>query len=139
MKSYGQLWEKIVSEENLREAWRSFRRHHATKKPVVRYERNLEWHLADTRRQLIDGTWVPSDYNQFIVYEPKPRIISCCPVEDRVVHHAFCNVCAPLMERRFIEQSYACRKGKGLHMAVTRVYFFSKCNIIYNLLFFCSN
>ncbi|MBQ8125452.1 MAG: group II intron reverse transcriptase domain-containing protein [Kiritimatiellae bacterium] len=121
MKSYGQLWEKIVSEGNLREAWRSFRRHHSTKPPVRRYEQNLDDHLSETRRLLLEGIWQPGEYNQFVVFEPKPRVISCCPVKDRVVHHAFCNVCSPLMERRFIEQSYACRKGKGSHQALRRV------------------
>lgn len=120
MKSYGQLWKKIVSEENLREGWRLFRRHHSTKIPVIRYHNNLDENLRTVRKRLVDGTWVPSEYRQFMVYEPKPRMISCVSLRDRVVHHAFCNVCAPLMERRFIDQSYACRKGRGSHMAVTR-------------------
>ena len=120
MKSYGQLWNKIVSEENLREGWRLFLRHHSTKIPVKRYNAKIDEHLRTIQGQLTDGTWRPGEYHQFMVYEPKPRMISCVALPDRVVHHAFCNICAPLMERRFIRQSYACRKGKGSHMAVTR-------------------
>jgi RNA-directed DNA polymerase len=30
-----------------------------------------------------------------------------------VVHHALCNVIGPLIERRFIDDSFSCRKGKG--------------------------
>jgi len=37
-----------------------------------------------------------------------------------VVHHALCNVIEPLFDRRFLFDSYACRKGKGTHAAVER-------------------
>lgn len=120
MKSYGGLWEKVICEETLREAWRLFKKHHSTKIPVVRYDQGIDRHVAEIHRQLADGTWEPGNYRQFVVYEPKPRIISCASLPDRVVHHAFCLVVAPLMEKRFIDQSYACRKGKGSHLAVTR-------------------
>ncbi|MGE3778524.1 MAG: reverse transcriptase/maturase family protein, partial [Pirellulaceae bacterium] len=39
---------------------------------------------------------------------------------DRVVHHALVNVLEPLFERRFIYDSYACRRGKGTHRAIRR-------------------
>ena len=121
MRSHGQLWDKIVSDENLLLAWRNFRRNHARHPATLKFQSRLEENLAEIRRQLVEGTWEPSDYHQFRVYEPKPRTISAVKVPDRVVHHALCNVCAPLMERRFIEQSYACRAGKGSHAALRRV------------------
>lgn len=120
MKSYGQLWEAIVAEDNIRAAWREFRRHHASKKSVRTFDRKIEVNLERVRTRLVAREWEPMDYEQFMVFEPKPRIISCAPVEDRVVHHAFCRVCTPLMERRFIDQSYACRKERGSHLALKR-------------------
>lgn len=120
MKSHGQLWKKIISEENLREAWRLFRRFHASKPVTKKFARNLDRNLEEIRRRLEDDTWQPSNYHQFKVYEPKPRTISSVRINDRIVHHALCNVCGPLMDRRFIEQSYACRKRKGSHMACLR-------------------
>ena len=41
-----------------------------------------------------------------------------CPSPDRVMHHAIMNVLELVFERRFIFQTYACRKGKGTHAAV---------------------
>lgn len=120
MKSHGQLWQRIVSDENLREAWRLFRRRHANQRPVQRFGARLDDNLRIVRSRLVEGTWRPSPYHQFRVFEPKPRVISCVPVKDRIVHHSLCNVIAPLMERRFIEQSYACRKNRGSHMACHR-------------------
>ena len=120
MKSYGHIWERIIEPGNLREAWRLFKKRHGNQKPVQRYGRNLERNLAETAQKLDNGKWRPSPYHQFRVFEPKPRVISCVPVRDRVVHHALCNVIAPLMEWRFINQSYACRAGRGSHSACSK-------------------
>ena len=38
-------------------------------------------------------------------------------INDRVVQHAINNVLEPIFDKRFISQSYACRKGKGMHAA----------------------
>lgn len=117
MKSYGQLWDRIVSEENVRAGWLAFRRHHARELPVMAFERKIEENLRTIRMRLADGTWRPAGYHQFRITDPKPRVISCAPVKDRVVHHALCNVTAPLMERRFVDRSFACREGYGSHLA----------------------
>ena len=120
MKSYGKLWDKIIDADNLVDGWFAFRKHHANAPGAAQFQRKLEANIESIRQRLSDGTWAPGFYHQFKVFEPKPRIITCCSVPDRVVHHAFCQICAPLMERRFIDQSYACRKGLGSHMAILR-------------------
>jgi len=76
--------------------------------------------LAVLREELTSGTWQPGPYGQFRVTDPKPRTISCAPVRDRVVHHALCGVAAPILERGFTEDCYACRAGKGTHRAAAR-------------------
>lgn len=45
----------------------------------------------------------------------------------RVVHHALVNVLEPIYERCFIYDSYATRKGKGVHAAVNRAQYFLRC------------
>ena len=117
MKSYGQLWERIVSEENLREAWLRVRRGHASSPAVRAFEARLDSNLAELRARLADGSYRPRGYWQFRIHDPKPRTISCAPVCDRVVHHALCGVVTPLMERTFVPVSFACRKGYGSHAA----------------------
>lgn len=62
-------------------------------------------------------TVVTSKYHYFKVYEPKERQIMALPFYDRVVQHAINNVLEPIFDKRFISQSYACRKGKGMHAA----------------------
>jgi RNA-directed DNA polymerase len=60
-------------------------------------------------------------FRDFFIHEPKRRKISAAPFRDRVVHHALCNLIEPLFDARFIEHSYANRKGKGTHRALDRL------------------
>ena len=117
MKSYGHIWQRIISEENLHEAWRRVRRGHSASAAVLSYEKNLDENLAKLRERLVDGSYRPAGYRQFRIYDPKPRTISCAAVPDRVVHHALCGEITPLLERGFSCASFACREGKGAHAA----------------------
>jgi len=72
------------------------------------------------QRELVEGTYQPGAYHNFFVYEPKRRKISAAPFRDRIVHHAVVGVLEPLYERRFLHDSYACRKAKGTHRALDR-------------------
>lgn len=72
---------------------------------------------AKVREDIINLAYEPSKYHYFKVYEPKERQIMALPFYDRVVQHAINNVLEPIFDKRFISQSYACRKGKGMHAA----------------------
>lgn len=62
----------------------------------------------------------PGAYRLFRIYARKPRIIAAAPFRDRVVHHALMNLIELNLDRIFIYDSYACRRGKGVHAAVDR-------------------
>jgi len=120
MRSYGQLWERVTSPENLAAALRRVMKGRGAKRDVAAFAARREEELAALREELLSGAWRPGPYGQFRVTDPKPRTISCAPVRDRVAHHALCGVIAPLLERGFTEDCYACRVGKGTHRAAAR-------------------
>jgi len=93
---------------------------------VARFVANADSELSALEYELRSGTYEPSDYDQFRVMDPKPRRISCAPFRDRVVQHAVCGVIGPVIERRFIFDSFACRQGKGTHRAVLRALEFAR-------------
>ncbi len=70
--------------------------------------------------ELAAGSWRPGPYLNFMIREPKPRMISAATFRDRVVHHALVSLMEPHFERRFVRHSYACRVGKGTHRALER-------------------
>jgi hypothetical protein len=56
-----------------------------------------------------------------VIHEPKERIIRVAPFCDRIVHQSICSVIAPLFEKTFIHDTYACRLGKGTLKAIDRL------------------
>ena len=80
------------------------------------------------QHELLSGLYRHGAYTDFKIFDPKQRLISAAPYRDRVVHHALCNVIEPLFDRTFIDDSHACRKGKGTHAAVARFSEFAKKN-----------
>ena len=122
MKSYADVWRGIVSEANLRDALRAAVRGKRARRDVAEFVKHADVELARLGEALCSGGYWPGPYSQFVVHEPKTRVISCAPFRDRVVHHALCAVVGPLLERRMIADSYACRRGKGTHRAVRRAW-----------------
>jgi RNA-directed DNA polymerase len=128
MKRYGNLWESLISFENLYRAARNARRGKRNKSPVEAFEFHLEGNLVELRESLRNRTYRPGPFRTFTVTDPKPRLISAAPYRDRVLHHALCNVLEPVFERSFIFDSYACRRGKGSHAALNRYTDFARKN-----------
>jgi retron-type reverse transcriptase len=128
MKTYTKLYESICSFENLLLAAKKAQKGKRFQECVGRFNANLEYELVRLQRELADKIYQPGGYREFIIYEPKLRMISAAPYRDRVVHHALCNVIAPLFERAFIFDSYANRVGKGSHAAILRYQQFARQN-----------
>lgn len=97
-----------------------------TKNAVISFNFNLENELVLLNQQLENKTYCPRPYSQFEVKEPKVRKICSSDFRDRVVHHAVCNLIEPIFENRSILDSYACRAGKGTHLAVSKCQEFSR-------------
>ncbi|NLW85681.1 MAG: RNA-dependent DNA polymerase [Planctomycetes bacterium] len=121
MKRYGNLWDALVSWENLLLAARKARRGKRDRSAVQRFEFDLEANLLALQKEMMNGFYSPGDFRTHWISRPKPRLISAAPYRDRVVHHALMNVLEPILERHFHPHSYACRSGKGTHSAADRL------------------
>ncbi|MDP6439249.1 MAG: reverse transcriptase/maturase family protein [Candidatus Brocadiia bacterium] len=120
MKSHGGLFDGIVDVPNLERAATVAARGKRGKPEVARFLAEADVELPRLSLELANGSYRPRPYRQFRIRDPKPRTISCAVFRDRVVHHGVCDVIGPLLERRFIFESYACRVGKGAHRAAAR-------------------
>lgn len=85
---------------------------------VARTLLELESVVVRLSGALRDGTWRPGVATQHAIHDPKPRTIAAAPFEDRVVHQALCAAIGPLLDRRLLPCSYACREGFGTHAAL---------------------
>lgn len=120
MKRLNHLWEQITSFDNLLLAYRKARKGKRSREEVARFGLQMDTELIRIQARLRHQTWQPSSYRLFTIYERKPRQISAAPFRDRVVHHALMNVVEPLLDKRFIFDTYACRQVHGVHLAVKR-------------------
>lgn len=129
MITYKNLFPEIVSFENLLKAAQKAQKGKRFKHSTAFFNLNLEKELLCLQRQLTSKTYRHGLYTDFVIHDPKMRLISAAPYRDRVVHHALCNVIEPIFDKTFIYDSYACRKGKGTHKAVDRYTAFARKNI----------
>jgi retron-type reverse transcriptase len=120
MKRYGSLFPAFVSFSNLHLAYQKARKGASAKRETQSFTFHLEEALFALQNELQTGTYQPSPYRYFKIYDPKERQISVATFRDRVVHHALINIMEPIYERSFIHDSYATRKGKGTHKAGAR-------------------
>ena len=111
----------IASFENLYRNYLKCRRNKRNTINALRFEFNAEENLLKLSEELKNKTYQPIRSVCFIVERPKMREIIAADFRDRVVHHLLIERLEAIYERIFIHDSYACRKGKGLHKAVERV------------------
>jgi len=126
MKRFTNLWCQITDFANLLEAARKAQKGKRYRDNILAFNYNRESELLDLQATLLAQTYRPGAYRTFEIVEPKRRLISVAPYRDRVVHHALCNIIAPLVEPSFIYDSYANRVGKGSHRALDRFIHFSR-------------
>jgi hypothetical protein len=102
-------------------AYRRCRRRKRNTINAQRFEAGLEDQIFTLSRKLGAGTYHPGRSVVFMVNKPKRREIFAADFSDRVVHHLLVDELEPEWEKRFIYDSYACRKEKGTHKAVEQL------------------
>ena len=114
------LFEQIASFPALHAAALRAVRGKRSKPGAAAFMAGLERQVLRLRDELNAQSWRPGAHVDFVVRDPKRRVVSAAPFRDRVVHHALHEVIAPVFERGFIADSYANRVGFGTHRALAR-------------------
>lgn len=124
MKRYNNLFDKIVSLDNLYEADKRARRQKSHRPEVMLFDKNKDNLLLDLQRKLINGEYETSEYYVFKIYEPKEREIFKLPYyPDRIVHHAIMNIMEPIWVSAFVKGTYSYIRKRGIHKALKDVKF----------------
>jgi len=122
MKRIGNLYEQIISIENLKLVDEKARKGKRQSYGVIIHDKNREANIIELNKILKEKTFKTSRYNVFKVYEPKEREIYQLPYfPDRIVHHAVMNLLEPIWVSIFTADTYSCIKGKGIHAAVKKI------------------
>lgn len=87
---------------------------------VQAFEQNL-WSELDALGAGIRSLSVEvGRFHAFRVFDPKPRLIHAPCFRERVLHHALMAHMGPVLDRSLVDDTFACREGKGALAAVYR-------------------
>ncbi|MCX6282412.1 MAG: reverse transcriptase/maturase family protein [Bacteroidetes bacterium] len=115
MQRHGDIYRRWCTYEAMLAAWKEVRKDKTYHYSVLKYEQNLAVNLSHLLDSILDESYRVRPTRNFIIFEPKERFIEAPHLEDRIVQHAITDVIRPMIEAHFIDQSYACRVGKGTH------------------------
>lgn len=105
---------------DLFQAYYDARKNKRTTDSALRFELNYESHLLTLYEEIVSRRYEISPSTCFVVREPVLREIFAGDFRDRIVHHLLFNYLNPFCERLFINDSYACRTGKGTSYGIRR-------------------
>lgn len=116
MKRIGNLYNWIISIDNLILAENKSRKSKLKQKGIVEFDKNKKGNLILLQNILKEYRYKTSNYHIFKIFENKERIIYKLPYyPDRIVHHAIMNILEPIFIKTFTINTYSCIKGRGIH------------------------
>jgi len=124
MKRHGNLFEKIISIENLTLADKRARLGKKCKREIQAFDENRDELLLKLQNMLLNKTFKTSKYHVFkkVVDSGKEREIYRLPYyPDRILHHAIMNIIEPIIYNTLTADTYSCIKGRGIHSAAEKV------------------
>ena len=115
-------YEVVCDFENLYRAYKMARKGKRRKDPVAKVEANALEAVRYIQTELKGGTYRPGGYFEFVVYEPKKRLIQTNSFKDKIVQHVVCDeILYPVLSVPFILDNYGSQVGKGTHFGLDRL------------------
>lgn len=107
-------YEKVSNFQNLYKSYKKSRAGRGSKMGSCKFDIMALDGIRKIKEQLEHDTYEVSGYHEFMVYQPKERIIKACSLKDKIVQHSLCdNVLLPDLKSEFIESNFAGQEGKG--------------------------
>ena len=122
---YGFL-EKIISNENLNEAFKRVKKnkgsHGIDKMGVDELLPYLRSHGEELKQSIADGSYKPNPVRRVEIPKDngKTRPLGIPTVVDRVIQQAVSQVLTPIFEKKFSENSYGFRPNRNAHQAILK-------------------
>ena len=87
---------------------------------VRAFAADLDGQLSRLGDDILAGRVPDGRWTSFRIFDPKPRRILAPAFRDRVLHHALMAHMGPVLERALVDDTFACRPGRGTLAAVLR-------------------
>lgn len=115
------IYKDLCSFDELYESYLMAIKHKRTRDDVMNFSYELESNLLEIQNELMNKTYTVGPYHSFYVTEPKLRLVMAQQFRDRIVNWAIYRQLYPFYDKLFINDSYACRIGKGALKAADRL------------------
>lgn len=123
MKRINNIYEKIISIDNLQLADKMARKGKKSNYGVKLHDKNRDANIIRLHKILKAGEYKTSNYKTFTITKPKEREIFCLPYyPDRIVHWAVMLQLEDIWLKVFTTDSYSCIKGRGIHGAAKKLF-----------------
>lgn len=117
-KSIRNAFDKNLSIDKLMKAHIDSRKSKGSRKEIILFNLKQEEYIKYLLEKLENKTYKHGGYTVFYVTEPKLRKIEKSKYMDRIVHRWLVdNILKPYFIPRFIQTTYACIEGRGMHKA----------------------
>lgn len=117
-KKYRNLIERIIAPDNMRHAYYLTAKGRRFSSGALHFKEFAEANLGQLALDMHSGQYAQGVPHEFMVFEPKPRLITAIPFRDRVAQHAMCNIIGPIFDKTLLPRTFACRTGMGSHAGV---------------------
>ncbi len=127
MQVISNVYDLMCTHEDLEISYREARKGKRYRGEILLFTNSLEDNLSLLLFELREQVYEMGRYRMFYVYEPKIRLVMSIQFRDRIVQWSIYRYLFPFYDRLFIEDSYACRKGKGSHAAADKLQYWLRC------------
>lgn len=110
--------EAVAERENLRQAFLLAARGKRDRGDCRAFAADLDRQIDALRSGILENHLVLGRATRFVIFDPKQRTIHAPRFAERVLHHAVMRQLEPVIERRLIAHTYACRAGRGQFKAL---------------------
>jgi hypothetical protein len=116
-KKHRNLIDRITADATMLEAYRLTSRGKRLTPARLEFKEFSILNLERLAHDLRTGAYVQGEPHEFNIFDPKLRAISALPFRDRIAQHALCQIIAPIFDATLLPRTFACRPGKGTHLA----------------------
>lgn len=107
-------FEYITDFANLYRAYRDAKSGKGFRRSSQRFQTTALDGILQIKNSLENKTYKVSKQNEFVIHEPKKRVIKAGSFVDKIVQHSLCdNVLLPRLKEEFITNNFAGQEGKG--------------------------
>lgn len=117
-KKYKNLFNQIIDINNIKDAYKKTCKNKRQTYSYLQFKEYDQYNLTKIQNELKNQTYKIGVYRNFYIFDPKKRLISSLSFKDRIVQHALCNIITPILDKTFLNNSFACRTNYGTHFGV---------------------